>query len=90
MANTLGRKFWVVLTLTAIPVTDFVGADWFYTRHNLVGLTKVALCLLVIGLVYVANIFNQFGAAFFAAGVIFIGIIWWIVDIFLLVLRKRL
>ena len=90
MADKSGRKFWVVLTLTAIPVTDFVGANWFYTRHILVGLIKIVLCLAVIGLVYRANVYIDWGAGFFALGVMFIGVLWWIVDIFLVVLRKRL
>jgi hypothetical protein len=90
MANTSGRKFWIILTLTAIPATDFVGANWFYTKHTLVGLMKIALCLIIIALVYVANVLNHFGAAFGAMGVIVLGVIWWIVDIFLVVLRKRL
>ena len=90
MPDKSDRKFWVVLLLTAIPVTDFVGANWFYTEHTLVGLMKIALCILLIALVYVANVLNHFGAAFGAMGVIIIGVIWWIVDVFLVVLRKRL
>jgi hypothetical protein len=51
---------------------------------------KIAVCLIIIALVYVANVLNHFGAAFGAMGVIVLGVIWWIVDIFLVVLRKRL
>ena len=90
MADKSDRRFWIVLTLTAIPVTDFVGANWFYTKHTMIGLIKITLCLLTISLVLIANVLNQFGAAFGAMGVIIIGILWWIVDIFLVCLRKQL
>jgi len=90
MADKSDRRFWIVLTLTTIPVTDFVGANWFYTKHTMIGLIKITLCLLTISLVLIANVLNQFGAAFGAMGVIIIGILWWIVDIFLVCLRKQL
>ena len=90
MADKSDRKLWIVITLTAIPITDLVGANWFYTKHTMIGLIKITLCLTTISLVVVANVLNQFGAAFGAMGVIIIGILGWIADIFLVCLRKKL
>ena len=90
METKLERKFWIMLLLTAIPITDFIGVNWLYMTHTLVGLMKIALCILLIALVYASNVLNNYGAAFGVLGVIVIGVIWWIVDIFLVVLRKRL
>lgn len=92
MADKLERKFWVVLLLTAVPVTDFVGVNWFYTRHTVVGLVKIALILLLIVLALVANSMGEGGWGVLGVWLIFfaIGVLWWIVDIFLVALRKRL
>jgi hypothetical protein len=96
MAAKSERKFWVLLTLTVIPLTDFVGANWFYLRNARGGLGKVGLCALLLLLLLCFLLLPNPGLAvsvelqFFGLFVSATIIIWWIVDIFLVALRKRL
>ena len=93
MTAKSGRKFWVVLALTLIPVTDFVGANWFYMRNTVGGWLKIALCILLL-LIWLSAWFVEGEEAWgpFFLFIYFLGasVIWWLVDIFLVVLRKRL
>jgi hypothetical protein len=93
MANKPKRKFWVLLTLTLIPFTDFVGANWFYMRNAIVGGLKVALFLLL--LLPFLSLFwiegeDAWGIYIFDFYVLAGIIAWWIVDIVLVAVQKRL
>ena len=89
------KNYRVILTLTLIPVTDFVGANWFYMRNDSIGgLFKIVLSAPMLGIWLFLVLdkpgleaigFVALGSLLFAASVI-----WWLVDIFLVALRKRL
>ncbi len=63
----------LAIVLTVIPITDILGANWFYLGWTKVGIAKVALFLLYL----------IFGVVMFDLGLLFLFIlvIWWIVDI---------
>ena len=95
MADKPDRKFRVLLLLTLIPFTDFVGANWFYMRNDSIGgLFKIVLSAPMLG-IWLFLVLDKPGLE--AIGLVALGsllfavsVIWWIVDIFLVALRKRL
>ena len=45
------KDYRIFLTLTLIPVTDFVGVNWFYVGNTIVALGKIGFLALFIPVV---------------------------------------
>jgi hypothetical protein len=67
------KSLTVAIVLTIIPITDFLGANWFYLGYNKIGIAK--LCLLLAFILSGAAL--NFGLLF----LLLVVILWWLIDI---------
>ena len=68
------RSFTLAIVLTVIPITDILGANWFYLGRGKMGAAKLALFLvcMVSGIAIGSDLVSLF---------LLILIVWWLVDI---------
>jgi len=68
------RSLTLAIVLTVIPITDILGANWFYLGRGKIGAAKVAVFLAYM----VTGIVTGFELALLFLGIV---VIWWLVDI---------
>ena len=94
--NTTGKtgKDRILVALTIFPVTDFIGANYFYLGNMAVGFIKLVLSLFLIWTIY-----SIFGGehGFGVIGLIVVGLfllsvngVWWISDIYRVCIKSDL
>ena len=94
MSGKVDEKDRMLLALTIIPITNFIGANYFYVGNLELGFIKLVLSLLFMWVVYTLY-GEQHG--FGIIGPIFVGslfliglIIWWLGDIYRLCIKNKI
>lgn len=74
------KSLTMAIVLTIIPITDMLGANWFYLGRTKMGIAKVAVFLLyiVVGILLSGDVGAMLGWMMFFMLVM---VVWWIVDI---------
>jgi hypothetical protein len=93
MPGKVDEKDRMLLALTIIPITNFIGANYFYLGNIAVGWIKLALSgLLVWIIVETINnpVFGVIGSIL--AGLFFftVSVVWWISDIYRVCIKNDL
>ena len=92
MAKTSGKNESLILILTIIHVTDFIGANWFYLGNIAADCGKIVLSGLLLW-IYLYFVITRPGleaiAIYFIGVIIFaISVIWWLIDVYLLCIKE--
>ena len=91
MVSKSGKNESLLLVLTIIPVTDFIGANWFYLKNTTIGWIKAILSVVLIAIVlylYVGNPGEEaWGALYLGFCILAFSIAWWLVDVYLLCIK---
>jgi len=71
------KSLTMAIVLTLIPITDILGANWFYLGRKKVGFAKLALFLIYLVAAIATGVRNLGLILFFAL----VMTIWWLIDI---------
>ncbi len=76
------KSLTMAIILTAIPIIDMLGANWFYMGHWKIGMAKLFLLSLYI---LFLNIISPEvpGALFIKLSILVLMILWWLIDVLL-------
>ncbi|GAH52056.1 unnamed protein product [marine sediment metagenome] len=74
------KSLTMAIVLTVIPITDILGANWFYLGRKKVGFAKLALFFIYLVAGVATGVENLDVGLFFGLVVV----IWWLIDIALI------